>query len=355
MPEDPVQEKTEQATPKKKGEARQKGNVARSTDLNSSLVLLTGIIAIHFAGAAIFSNIQTFANFAFVNMHSLNLTHENVNNLFPFVLGFIVRSVGPVALAIMAVGLASNYMQIGVLFTLEHMKPKGGKINPLSGIKKVVSKQSLVELVKGLLKISIVAIVAYTALSSDMKDTISLMDMNAGQILTFILKSSFKIAIRCAVALLILAIFDYAYTKWQYDKQLMMTKQELKEERKQYEGNPEIKARVRSIQREMAQKRMMEQIPDSDLVITNPTHIAVALKYAQETMAAPTVIAKGQRLIAQKIKDIADEHGIPIVEDKPLARALYDSTEVGMQIPEDLYRAVAGVLAYIYRLKGVVV
>ncbi len=355
MPEDPVQEKTEQATPKKKGEAREKGNVAKSTDLNSSLVLLTGIIALHFAGEAIFSNIETLANFAFVNMHSINLTHQNVNNLFPFVLGFIARAVGPVALAIMAVGLASNYMQIGVLFTLETIKPKGNKINPFSGIKKLVSKQSLVELVKGLLKISIVAIVAYTALSSDMKDTIYLIDMDVGQILTFILKSSFKIAIRCAVALIILAILDYAYTKWQYDKQLMMTKQETKEERKQYEGDPEIKARVKSIQREMAQKRMMEQIPDSDLVITNPTHIAVALKYAQETMAAPTVIAKGQRLIAQKIKDIADEHGIPIVEDKPLARALYDSTEVGMQIPEDLYRAVAGVLAYIYRLKGVVV
>jgi flagellar biosynthetic protein FlhB len=210
----------------------------------------------------------------------------------------------------------------------------------------------LFELCKNIVKISLIGIVGYYAVESEMQHVALLPDMSVGQIMGFIGAAAFRVALKCSLMLVALAILDYAYQRWEFEKSIRMTKQEIKEEMKNTEGNPQIKSRIRQVQRDVAFRRMMSDVPKADVVVTNPTQIAVALKYDMEEMEAPEVVAKGQRLIAERIKEIAKENDIPIVENKPLARALFKACDVGMQIPANLFRAVAEVLAYVYKLNG---
>jgi flagellar biosynthetic protein FlhB len=219
-------------------------------------------------------------------------------------------------------------------------------------MKKFVSLKSMVELVKSMFKIVIVGGVAYVIVEKEMHYFPSLMQQSVVDILLFIASVTFKIFFFVCLVLIFLAALDYVYQRWQHEKSLKMTKQEVKDERKQTEGDPKIKARIRSIQLEMAQRRMMEAIPEADVVITNPTHLALAIKFDAKEMIAPTVLAKGSGFIAERIKEVAREHNVPIVEDKPLAQAMFKLVEIGDFIPIELYRAVAEVLAYVYRLKG---
>lgn len=254
-------------------------------------------------------------------------------------------------LPIAIIGIVANILQFGFLFSLKAIKPKLDKLNPTSGLKKLFSKKSLVQLVKDLLKVFVIGWIGYQVVAGLIDEMIPLMDQSPWAIYLWICKGTMKIGFFIVLALVIIALLDLTYTRWDHKEQMKMTKQEIKDERRQSDGDPKVKAKIKQIQFKTAMQRMMKNVHTADVVITNPTHIAVALKYDAETMSAPQVIAKGKRLIALRIREIAAENDIPIMEEPPLARELYKSTEVGQQIPGNLYQAVAEILAYVYRLR----
>jgi len=257
----------------------------------------------------------------------------------------------PLFLAALFVSLLVNYLQVGFVLSAESVQPKFSKIDPIQGFGRLFSIRSLVELVKNIFKIAIVGFAVYIIMRGEAERFVLLVDQSVWGILLYICGVSFKIILSVCLVLIVLAALDYAYQKWEFEKELRMTKQEIKDESKQSEGDPLIKARIRRLQREAARKRMMANVPKADVVITNPTHLAVALLYDQEKMSAPTVVAKGADFIAQNIKDIARKHHVPIVNNKPLAQVLYRKVDVDEIIPANLYRAVAEVLAFVYGMK----
>jgi flagellar biosynthetic protein FlhB len=347
------QEKTEPASGKKKGDARHKGQVAKSADLNSAFMLVFGLLILYIGGSGLMTDLAVIARQVFSHAASIDLNASNVHSFTVEGLAVVGSLIAPVVVGLMFVGLGANYAQVGFLFSLEPIQPKFGKLNPLNGIKKlIISRRSLVELLKNLFKIAVIGLVAYWTISGGLSESLELMDSDAETVLGFIAKSALSVGLKVGIAYMVLAVVDYVYQRFEYEHDLRMTKQEVKEENKQQEGDPLIKSRIRTVQRQIAYKRMMQDVPGADVVVTNPTHIAVALKYDVAKMSAPKVTAKGADLIAQKIKDVAREHGVPIVEDKLLARMLFKSVEIGEEIPEKLFQAVAQVLAYIYRLRN---
>ncbi len=352
MPEDSFEERTEQASPKRKKEAREKGNVAKSTEVNSVLVLLTGIILLRIMGPWLFQRVgaMSMESFALINTPVMDHT-AFIAHFTDRVLDFFKMTL-PIILVIMGVGLFSNVIQIGFLLTLKPLMPKLEKINPLSGFKRMFSLRSLVEAAKSVLKVLIISFVAFLIMKGAFNDMLTLCYTTIGAIWVFILQLGFKIVIGVALVLIILAILDYAYQRFEHEKKLKMTKQEVKEERKQIEGDPMVKSRIRSLQREMARRRMMEEVPKATVVVTNPTHLAIAIRYEASEMETPEVVAKGKNVIAEKIKEIAKKSDVPIVEDKPLARAMYDVVQPGDSIPFQFFNAVAEILAYVYKLKN---
>ncbi|MBI5408347.1 MAG: flagellar biosynthesis protein FlhB [Nitrospirae bacterium] len=343
MAED-FQEKTEQATPRRRQKAREKGQVPRSRDLVSIAAIGGIVILLYFGGGYFFKNLANMTG----EMLSLKYGRDPMEVSRIAILEGTKVALPFLFTTVVMVTLAS-VMQGGVVikqftFDLE-------KLNPLNGIKKLFSFQGVTELLKGILKFSLGGWVVYYILKKDLKilPTLSAMEMNE------MVRVSGKLIMNAVTVAffyyLILAAVGYAVEKWQYEKSLRMTKQEVRDEHKESEGSPMIKSRIRSIQKEMARQRMMQEVPKATVVITNPTHLAVALKYEDKKMAAPRITAKGAGVVAEKIKEIAAEHGVPIVEDKPVARALY-KLELNSFIPEELYVAVAKILAYIYKLKG---
>ena len=353
MADAPAQDKTEKATPRRRREARKKGQVAQSKEISSVVILMTILGVFYFAGAWVFYNLTGVFTGVYENIGTLPLSNATEAGLFlRTMFEYLISILIPVFLPIVVAAIVSNVAQVGFEMHVQPMKPKLSKLNPISGMKKFVSWKSLVELVKSILKILIVGGVGIAVIDKEMQYFPSLMQRSVGDILLFIASVTFKIFIYVSLVLIILAALDYAYQRWQHEKSLKMTKQEVKDERKQSEGDPKIKARIRSVQLEMAQRRMMESIPEADVVITNPTHLALAIKFDAKEMIAPTVLAKGSGFMAERIKEVAREHHIPIVEDKPLAQTMFKMVEIGDYIPVELYRAVAEVLAYVYRLKG---
>ncbi len=349
---DQSSDKTEQPTPKRLEDARKKGNVAKSMEINSAFILLGGTLTLLFISGFMFQNFSTFMKHVFSSLMTYQIARDSVRPYAISLIAISIKLIAPLLLAIMVIGILANVGQVGFLFTLEPVIPNPEKIDPIKGFQRIFSMRSVEELVKGILKIAIIGYVMYRVIKGHYSDYFLLMDQGTGQIISFMMKVIFQMAIWASLILVVLAAADFAFQKWNYLKDMRMTKQEVKEEMKEYEGDPQVKGRIRSLQREMARKRMMADVPKADVVITNPTHYAVALKYNPEGMDAPRVLAKGSRKLAMKIKEIARENGVPIVEDPPLARALFKSTEVGMEIPVDLFQSVAEVLAYIYRLKG---
>jgi flagellar biosynthetic protein FlhB len=240
---------------------------------------------------------------------------------------------------------------VGFVVSFKPLALKMDRFNPISGLKKIVSLRTIVELCKGILKALVLLGMLYISLRDDRDLMLSIMMYPLEKGSGIIIGRIWGLALRMALILFLLALADYAYQRWEFEKSIKMSKQEIKEEYKQMEGDPLVKRRIRQKQRELAQKRMMSDVPKADVVVTNPTHIAVAIQYDQHSMSAPIVVAKGEDFIAQKIRDIASEHGVPIVENKPLARALMQKVDVGEAIPEELYLSVAEVLAFVYRLK----
>jgi len=352
MAQESYQDRTEPASDKKRADARKKGKVFRSQEVNSAVILVFGVLILYFSGGAMGSGLASMSRELFSSAGTFRVTAAGVQELALRGVMRFAAIVAPLLAGVAVVGLALNVAQVGFVFTLEPLVPDFNKVNPLNGIKKVlISRRSMVELLKNVLKVTIVGYIGWDAMQGILTESITLMDGDPAGVLAFMSRGAMAVGLRTGLAFLVLAALDYAYQRFEYEREMRMTKQEVKEEGKAQEGDPQVKARVRTIQRRIAYRRMMQDVPTADVVVTNPTHLAVALKYDTEKMSAPKVVAKGADLIARKIREIALEHAVPIVEDRPLARMLFDSVDVGEEIPEKMFQAVAQLLAYIYRLK----
>lgn len=345
-------EKTEKATPKKQKEARDKGQVAKSADLSPALIILFVFAVLIFWGSSIGDGLKEAFVLSLTEYPFWELTVDNVFIVFIQLLWLCAKFLLPIFLVVLVVGVVANYLQIGFLLTGEPLKMKLERLDPIKGFKRIFSMRSLVELVKSLLKITIVSAVVVVVLWGEKEQILALSRYSIAEIVRFIGSLTLKLGLYVAIFLVILAFFDYLYQRYDHNKNLRMSKQDIKDEFKTTEGDPLIKSKIRERQKQMAMRRMMQEVPTADVVITNPTHFSIALKYEAGKMSAPIIVAKGQDYIALKIREIATTHGITLVENKPLARALYQRVEIGQSIPEDLFKAVAEVLAYVYRLKA---
>jgi len=345
------QEKTEQATDKRREESREKGQVAKSREIPSVAVLFACLIYFHFNAAGLLQKIMAIMSTSFRTAGQVVIDMDNAPSLLTGYIFKVFFLLLPLLGIISFVALAANVLQVGMLFSTSAIQPEFSKLNPMKGLKNLFSLRSGVELIKNIIKLSIVGFVAYQVVGDEIKNCLTLAEHSVWGILIYVGKISFKILITTGWVLVILAILDYLYQRWEYEKNMRMSRQEIKDEFKNTEGNPVIKARIKRLQREMARKRMMAAVPTADVVITNPTHLAVALKYEQTKNSAPCVVAKGAGLIAEKIRAVARENNIPLIEDKPLAQVLYKMVKVEDSIPENLYRSVAEVLAYVYSLR----
>ena len=351
MAEESFQEKTEDATPKRLEEARNKGQVARSNELSSVAILAAGLLALWLLGSNMVEGMQIFMVDTFANGLSVELDALSIRSHLMAWGSDYTKIVGPVVVVLVAAALAVNYAQVGVLFAGESLEPKWNRISPFSGLKRIFSSRGLVELAKGLFKVGVVMYIAYFTIDAESDKFIAFASMGIAQIFVLSGDIVFTLGWRITLLLLIMAVLDYAFQRWDYERGLRMTKQEVKEELKQQEGDPMIRSRVRSLQREMSQRRMMDDVGQADVVVTNPIHIAVALRYDAQNMEAPIMVAKGQRLIAERIKELARAAGVPLVENKPLARALFKAVRIGDQIPDELFKAVAEMLAFVFQLR----
>jgi flagellar biosynthetic protein FlhB len=351
-------EKTEKATPKKRRDARAQGNVLKSHEVDTAFC---AIIMFAFMGAYwptftenLLGIYTDFLNPAFLSTSADNpLTLSYVSGLLmEAALSFIILMLPVLGVAIVS-GVVANIAQVGLLFTTKNLRPKFNRISPLQGFKRILSPRSLIELLKSTVKVFALGYIAYTEYTGLLDEFNGYMAaLSVYDAFVSIIQTAFSICLRMCLVLAIIAAVDDLIQWRKFEKDLMMTKQEVKDEYKNTEGDPQIKSRIRQKQRQMSAMRMMEAVPDADVVITNPTHFAVALKYKQGVDPAPRVLAKGQDYMAQKIKAVAREHGIEIVENKPLAQALYNMCEVNDEIPEEFYKAVADILVYVYKRKN---
>ena len=325
-------EKTEQPTAKKRSDARNKGQVARSQELNAAFVLLTGFFILRILWEYIYTNIAEYSAHIFANLATNSVTSEAVMQIFLGIVMLLVKTAFPVMIGIMLVGLAINFYQVGFVISTEKLEPKLANLNPINGFGRIFSKRALVELFKSLFKILIIGFFLYLYLKDEIPFMPYFIYYDLPHSLAEIADKIFTMAFQVIAVIVVLGIMDYAYQQWQTTQDLKMTKQEVKDEYKQTEGDPQIKGKIKQKQRQMAMARMMQEVPKADVIVTNPTHFAVALLYEQG-LPAPKVVAKGQDLVAQRIKEIARENNVAIVENKPLARALFDTVEIGGFVP----------------------
>jgi flagellar biosynthetic protein FlhB len=344
-------EKTEQPTTKKKEKAREEGQVAKSTEVTTALLLVTIFSALKLFGPSIVDRlVELIKNICgLFTVEEFSITY--VSGLFEYVIYEMFGMLWPILLTAFAVGFISNYIQVGWHPTTKPLTPKLSNINPANGFKRLFSLKAVIELVKSLLKISIILAIVYSELKDYEKLILTLYSIDTIEAYAMILNICLGIGIKVGAFFLIVAAIDYAYQRYDLNKKLKMTKQEIKDEYKQSEGNPQIKSKIRQIMRQASMRRMMQDLPKADVIITNPTHFAVAIYYNDKGKSAPVVIAKGADLVAARIKEKGKELEIEIVENKPLARSLFYTVEIGDEIPQELYQAVAEVLAFVYNLK----
>ncbi|MEK8130216.1 flagellar biosynthesis protein FlhB [Paenibacillus filicis] len=345
-------EKTEPATPKKKQDARKKGQVAKSMELPAAFILFFSFLSFFVFGGFMKTHLVGMFRSVYTDFLLLSVTADNVLVLFEKLGLQILMIVGPIFLISVIIAIAGNYLQIGFLMTGDPLMMKFSKINPLEGAKKLFSMRAVVDFLKSMLKMSVIGYIVYSTLMGEREHIMQLAHLPLEEILSFTSSLVLMLGVKIGAVLIVLAVLDYMYQKYEYEKGLKMSKQDIKDEYKKSEGDPLIKGKIREKQRRMALQRMMQDVPKADVVITNPTHFAVALQYDGSQMQAPTVIAKGSDYVALKIKQVAKDHGVTTIENKPLARALYAQVEIGEAIPADMFQAVAEVLAYVYKLKG---
>lgn len=343
-------DKTEEATPKKKSDARKKGQIPKSKDVALALTLLSSTIVLASLGGFVGNELKitmiTFLN----NYLTMALDYDSVQKISVIVIWRLAVIFLPIVVPIMLMGVLANFLQTGALITGEPLKPDLKKLNPISGLKRMFSMRSLVQLVKDSAIVSIVGFIGYKFIKDNYTYILTLGDLNAAGVIAAVGKLTVSIFFKITIVMVVIALADYIYQRYQFNKDLRMTKQEIKEEYKQSEGDPQIKGKIKQKQREMAMRRMMQEVPKATVVVTNPTHISVALRY-EEGQNAPMVVAKGADSVALKIKELAKENDVPIIENKPLARLMYKELEIDQEVPVEMYQAVAEILALVYKLK----
>ncbi|MGI6119829.1 MAG: flagellar biosynthesis protein FlhB [Desulfosporosinus sp.] len=344
-----MSEKKHPATPRRKEDARKKGQVFKSQEVVSALMLLGLVAVLKYWIPGMITRLERFLTY--VLGLSPEWTQSSVTNLMFNTFWVAIQIMAPVFGAGFLIALAVNYAQVGFLFTVESMKPQLSRISPLSGAKRIFGIKAWVELTKSLTKVILIGYFLYASVRDRLQLYPALMQLNVEQAAIFLGQALAELAWKIALSFLGIAALDYLYQRWEYERNLKMSHEELKQEYKQTEGSPELKSEIKKRQRAMAMSRMMQDLKKADVVITNPTHIAVALRYNIDEQKAPYVVAKGQDQIALRIRELAKKYDLVIVENKPLARALYAQVEIGQGIPVELYKAVAEVLAFVYRLK----
>ncbi len=343
-------ERTEQATDARREEFRKKGNVAHTRELGSGIVLLVAAMAVYFLGRFFFTNLFELFNYTMGAELVTSIRKGEYFHMLTFAGQKLVLLLMPLMGLIVILGVASSVAQIGFLQVEDALSPNWDKLNPWEGLKRIVSMRGFVEFLKNMLKLFGVGVVLYFLLRGEANQIPYLMTYSVEQIMVYIGKVVFNLFFALGLITIGLAAADYFFQRWDLEKKMMMTKQEIKEEVKQLEGDPLIRQRIKRTQREIANRRMMDNVKKADVIVTNPTHIAVALRYG-DNLPAPQLIAKGADLIAEKIKALAREHNIPIVENKPLARTIFKTMKIGQIIPRELFVAVAEVLSYVFKLK----
>ncbi len=343
-------ERTEEATQQRREDFRRRGQVAQTRELSSALFIMGALMCIWLAGSFMFNQISTLFHGTMGDKLVQAVRLGNYQPILQFSFIQLLLLAGPILLFFWVLSIVSTVVQTGFMYNEEALQFKPERLDPVAGLKKIFSMRSLVEGIKSILKLILIGVVTYFVIRSELRQIPQMAEWEITQILFYIGNLVVKLLSNLCIVLFGLALADYLFQRWELEKEMMMTKQEIKEEIKSREGDPLIKARVKRIQRDLATKRMMDDVKKADVIVTNPTHIAVALKY-DDTMIAPKVIAKGADHIAEKIRNLARELNIPIVENKPLARTMYKTLKIGQMIPRELYTAVAEVLSYIYRLK----
>ena len=346
-PQDDAGDKTERPTPRRREEAREEGQIARSQDLTAAVSLLAGILLIKFLGPRMLETMLEMTR-ALGDPPAITAA-----GLLPWIkqIGQAgISMIGPFLLILVIITAVGTVAQSGIVLTWKRLTLKPDRLNPVSGVKRMFSSEALARLLLGLFKVGLLTGIAYFSIRGRIGAVLSSGGSHPGGIYVLAADLIFDLALRMGVVLLILGLLDYIFQRWRLDRQLRMTKQEVRDELKRMEGDPLLKQRRRQMQSRLAMQRINSEVPRADVVVTNPTEFAVALRYNDATMTAPRVVAKGKDLLAQRIRQVAQQHGVPVVERPPLARALYAGVEIGQEVPPAFYRAVAELLAYVYQL-----
>lgn len=345
------EEKTEKATPKKRRDQRKEGNVLQSKEIVTAVSVLGIFSAMRLLLGFISKSILAYYTQSFEQLGSTMVNEDTIMSIFLDVITVIVITVLPICFIAMVLGIIPTIAQTKGLFTMKALQPKFSRLNPLSGIKKLFSLQSIVGILKGLIEVIIISVVIYNEISARLPKFVALMNAGVMQGITYAAMTIYDMVMLICIMLVFVAAADFLFQWWQFEKKLKMSKQEVKEEFKQMEGDPQIKSKIKQRQQQMATQRMMHDVPAADVVVRNPTHYAVALKYDQDKNNAPQVVAKGKDFLAQRIVTVAEENDVMTIENPPLARSLYSMVDVGREIPAELYNAVAEVLTVVYREK----
>lgn len=342
--------RTEAPTPRRRTEARERGQVARSAELSSAVVVLTGLVSLSVFAAGISRTLGEFTARMLGGRDAGALAEVDVATAGRASAAALLWSAGPVLAAVALASLAANVLQVGLLVTTHPLEPSLDRLNPLRGLSRLASGRTLVQLALNLVKLLTVGWLIYGLLGSRAGDVMASLGLGGAAQLAWMARTAYDFALRVALLLFVLAILDYVWQRFRFERDLRMTKEEVREEMRRMEGDPLLKQRRRQLQMKLAVQRLRRDVPRADVVVTNPTELAIAIRYDAVTMAAPKVVAKGADYMAQRIREIAAEHHIPIVERKPLAQALFKAVEAGQEIPPTFYKAVAEILAYVYEL-----
>jgi len=343
-------ERTEAPSAKRREDFRKKGQVAQSKEVQTAALFTVMLLFWIFYMPSFWRGLTDLLASIWQSIHAVDLTPQSTINIFLFLLQKSGVLLLPLFLLVLLIGFFSSFLQFGWLLTAHPLIPDFAKLDPIQGFSRIFSRRSVVELIKSMLKVLLISWVSISTVMDNFNEALILIDTSTTLTLMFLARVSMLILAKICAIMILIAILDFSFSKWEMEEKMKMTKQELKEEFKETEGDPHIKAQIRAIQQQMARKRMMAEVPRADVVITNPTHISVAIRYDSAKMDAPVIVAKGVDYVAMKIREIARENNIPLVENPPVARLLH-KLDLGATIPEELFRAVAEILAHVYSLK----
>jgi flagellar biosynthetic protein FlhB len=346
-------EKTEAPTPRRRQEAREEGNIARSTDLTAACILLGSVLLLHMLGLRVLAGMKHLVHSMLTAAHAANATRaDDLPALAHFTIKVLSLSIAPLTLAIMAVALLISVGQVGFVVSTRPLVPNFSRLSPLKGVSNLFNARAAIRVLMSVGKLLVIAALAAWVIYLDLPQILHIGQLQVAPAFAAAAELVYGLALKLALLLLILGILDYTFQRWNHQRELRMSKQEIKEEMKRMEGDPMVKQRRARVARQLALQRIAQAVPKADVIVTNPTHFSVALQYDSATMRAPKVIAKGADFMAMRIRQIAALHGIPLIERKPLAQALYHGVEIGQEIPPEHYAAVAEILAYVYRVSG---